>query len=201
MGLAGATALRQRAARAAHRRRPRRLRQARLRGRLDGGDRRPRQGLQAHRLRALRRQGGLYAVIVDREMDYVVRRIVEAIATGSPRERVERRQPRVSHLRQGPPRRLRGPVAGLAAERDARPAVEPAQRSGRARRRRLRVVVQGGRLRRQGGADLRARARRHGHLRRQVVDRGRASRRSRRWPSTSARWPGWGCATCPSVRA
>jgi AcrR family transcriptional regulator len=33
---------------------------------------------------------GLYAVVVDREMDYVVRRIVEAIATGSPRERVER---------------------------------------------------------------------------------------------------------------
>jgi AcrR family transcriptional regulator len=33
---------------------------------------------------------GLYAVIVDREMDYVVRRIVEAIASGSPRERVER---------------------------------------------------------------------------------------------------------------
>lgn len=33
---------------------------------------------------------GLYAVIVDREMDYVVRRIVEAIATGTPRERVEK---------------------------------------------------------------------------------------------------------------
>jgi AcrR family transcriptional regulator len=33
---------------------------------------------------------GLYAVVVDREMDYVVRRIVEAISTGSPRERVER---------------------------------------------------------------------------------------------------------------
>ncbi len=33
---------------------------------------------------------GIYAVIVDREMDYVVRRIVEAIATGTPRERVER---------------------------------------------------------------------------------------------------------------
>jgi AcrR family transcriptional regulator len=33
---------------------------------------------------------GLYAVVVDREMDYVVRRIVEAIGTGSPRERVER---------------------------------------------------------------------------------------------------------------
>jgi len=33
---------------------------------------------------------GLYAVVVDREMDYVVRRIVEAIATGSPRERVEK---------------------------------------------------------------------------------------------------------------
>ena len=32
---------------------------------------------------------GLYAVIVDREMDYVVRRIVEAISAGSPRERVE----------------------------------------------------------------------------------------------------------------
>ena len=32
---------------------------------------------------------GLYAVIVDREMDYVVRRIVEAISSGSPRERVE----------------------------------------------------------------------------------------------------------------
>jgi AcrR family transcriptional regulator len=32
---------------------------------------------------------GLYAVIVDREMDYVVRRIVEAISVGSPRERIE----------------------------------------------------------------------------------------------------------------
>jgi AcrR family transcriptional regulator len=32
---------------------------------------------------------GLYAVIVDREMEYVVRRISEAIATGTPRERVE----------------------------------------------------------------------------------------------------------------
>ncbi len=33
---------------------------------------------------------GLYAVIVDREMEYVERRIVEAISSGSPRERVER---------------------------------------------------------------------------------------------------------------
>lgn len=33
---------------------------------------------------------GLYAVVVDREMDYVVRRISEAIASGSPRERIER---------------------------------------------------------------------------------------------------------------
>jgi AcrR family transcriptional regulator len=33
---------------------------------------------------------GLYAVVVDREMEYVVRRISEAIASGSPRERVER---------------------------------------------------------------------------------------------------------------
>ncbi len=32
---------------------------------------------------------GLYAVVVDREMDYLVRRIAEAIATGTPRERVE----------------------------------------------------------------------------------------------------------------
>src|SRR5512135_1199883 len=32
---------------------------------------------------------GLYAVIVDREMDYVVRRIVEAISAGSARERIE----------------------------------------------------------------------------------------------------------------
>ncbi len=32
---------------------------------------------------------GLYAVVVDREMDYVVRRISDAIATGSPRERIE----------------------------------------------------------------------------------------------------------------
>jgi AcrR family transcriptional regulator len=32
---------------------------------------------------------GLYAVVVDREMEYVVRRIAEAIASGSPRERVE----------------------------------------------------------------------------------------------------------------
>ncbi|WP_232537717.1 TetR/AcrR family transcriptional regulator [Cystobacter fuscus] len=32
---------------------------------------------------------GLYAVIVDREMEYVVRRISEAIAQGSARERVE----------------------------------------------------------------------------------------------------------------
>jgi AcrR family transcriptional regulator len=33
---------------------------------------------------------GLYAVVVDREMEYVVRRIAEAIAAGSPRQRVER---------------------------------------------------------------------------------------------------------------
>lgn len=32
---------------------------------------------------------GLYAVIVDREMEYVIRRISEAIANGTPRERVE----------------------------------------------------------------------------------------------------------------
>jgi AcrR family transcriptional regulator len=32
---------------------------------------------------------GLYAVIVDREMEYVVSRITEAISTGSPRERLE----------------------------------------------------------------------------------------------------------------
>ena len=33
---------------------------------------------------------GLYAVLVDREMDHVVTRIAEAISTGTPRERVER---------------------------------------------------------------------------------------------------------------
>jgi len=33
---------------------------------------------------------GLYAVVVDREMDYVVTRIANAITTGTPRERVER---------------------------------------------------------------------------------------------------------------
>jgi AcrR family transcriptional regulator len=33
---------------------------------------------------------GLYAVVVDREMDYVVRRIGDAIAEGTPRQRVER---------------------------------------------------------------------------------------------------------------
>jgi AcrR family transcriptional regulator len=32
---------------------------------------------------------GLYAVVIDREMEYLVRRIAEAIATGSPRERIE----------------------------------------------------------------------------------------------------------------
>ncbi len=32
---------------------------------------------------------GLYAVVIDREMEYLVRRIAESIATGSPRERVE----------------------------------------------------------------------------------------------------------------
>lgn len=32
----------------------------------------------------------LYAVVVDREMDYVVRRITEAISSGSSRERIER---------------------------------------------------------------------------------------------------------------
>jgi AcrR family transcriptional regulator len=32
---------------------------------------------------------GLYAVIVDREMEYVIRRISEAITSGTPRERVE----------------------------------------------------------------------------------------------------------------
>src|SRR5687767_1735779 len=33
---------------------------------------------------------GLYAVVVDREMEYVTRRITEAISSGTPRERVER---------------------------------------------------------------------------------------------------------------
>ncbi len=33
---------------------------------------------------------GLYAVLVDREMEHVVARIAEAISTGAPRERVER---------------------------------------------------------------------------------------------------------------
>jgi AcrR family transcriptional regulator len=33
---------------------------------------------------------GLYAVVVDREMEYVVRRIVEAISSGAARERLER---------------------------------------------------------------------------------------------------------------
>jgi len=33
---------------------------------------------------------GLYAVVVDREMEYVVARITEAISSGSPRERLER---------------------------------------------------------------------------------------------------------------
>ena len=33
---------------------------------------------------------GLYAVVVDREMDYVVRRITEAISSGTPRDRLER---------------------------------------------------------------------------------------------------------------
>jgi AcrR family transcriptional regulator len=33
---------------------------------------------------------GLYAVLVDREMEYVVSRISEAITTGTPRQRVER---------------------------------------------------------------------------------------------------------------
>jgi len=32
---------------------------------------------------------GLYAVVVDREMDYVVSRIAEAISSGTPRERLE----------------------------------------------------------------------------------------------------------------
>jgi AcrR family transcriptional regulator len=32
---------------------------------------------------------GLYAVVIDREMEYLVRRIAEAIAVGTPRERVE----------------------------------------------------------------------------------------------------------------
>src|SRR5437899_11951002 len=33
---------------------------------------------------------GLYAVLVDREMEHVVTRISDAIASGTPRERVER---------------------------------------------------------------------------------------------------------------
>jgi len=33
---------------------------------------------------------GLYAVVVDREMEYVARRITESIGSGTPRERVER---------------------------------------------------------------------------------------------------------------
>ncbi|MCA9586975.1 MAG: TetR/AcrR family transcriptional regulator [Myxococcales bacterium] len=32
---------------------------------------------------------GLYAVVIDREMEYLVRRIAEAMASGTPRERIE----------------------------------------------------------------------------------------------------------------
>lgn len=32
---------------------------------------------------------GLYAVVIDREMEYLVRRIAESISTGTPRERIE----------------------------------------------------------------------------------------------------------------
>src|SRR6185295_12446594 len=77
---------------------------------------------------------------------------------------------RLPHLREGAAGRLRGAAARRAAveaqRRDAGPHVRP----GRPGRRHLLGAVPEGRLRREGGAHLRARAGRHGGVRRPVVD-------------------------------
>ena len=120
---------------------------------------------------------GFYAVIVDREMDYVVRRIVEAIATGSPRERVEGASLAfLNYVKDHPDGfAVLSQDSPLSATRGRLSSLlnDLAERVGDI----FADVVQAGRLRRQGRADLRARARRHGHLRRQVVDRRAQARR------------------------
>ena len=67
---------------------------------------------------------GLYAVVVDREVEHIVSCIVEAISTGSPRQRVERAA--LAFLRyvkerpEGFTMLLRDTPASKAQRRDAR---------------------------------------------------------------------------------
>src|SRR5438445_1703128 len=114
---------------------------------------------------------GLYAVIVDREVEHIVGRIVEAISSGSPRERLERAALAfLTYVKERPNGfavLLRDAPRVEAERRDAGPEVRPRGPGGR----HLHPAVPQGRLRCQGGAHLRAGARRHGRLRRAVVDR------------------------------
>jgi len=59
-------------------------------GNLDRGDRPSRQRVQTRRLRALRRQRSLYAVVVDREMSALLDGITSSLTNNRSRVRVER---------------------------------------------------------------------------------------------------------------
>ena len=110
---------------------------------------------------------GLYAAIVDREVEQIVARIVAAITAGTPRERLEQAVARLPRLREGAARtrsrsccatrRRRSAAARCRRSCTSWPiASATSSRTSSARRAST-----------QGGADLRARAGRHGRLRRQ----------------------------------
>ena len=140
---------------------------------------------------------GLYAVIVDREVEHIVSRIVEAMSTGSPRERLEqaalafltyveeRPDGFAVLLRDLPESKRSGEMPALMYDLAGRVGGH------------LHPAVPQGRLRREGGADLCSRAGRHGRVRRTVVDGEQEARRPLR-PSRAIlpRSPGWACAIC-----
>src|SRR3989442_8264273 len=90
---------------------------------------------------------GLYAVIVDREVEHIVGRIVEAISSGSPRERLERAALAfLTYVKERPNGfavLLRDAPRVEAERRDAGPKVRPRGPGGR----HLHPAVPQGRLR------------------------------------------------------
>jgi AcrR family transcriptional regulator len=119
---------------------------------------------------------GLYAVIVDREVEHIVTRIVEAITAGSARERLEQAVLAfLTYVKERP-----GGFAILL--RDA-PTSSERRGTTRRRRRSTRTPWSGWSPSSASGGR-----------------RARSRRRPRRWRRTSRRSRGWACAICRGCR-
>ena len=183
-----------RAARAAHRDRPQPVRRARLRGHLDRGDRRPGRGVQADRLRALRRQGGPVrrrrrprgapaarhdAVVADRQD-------TRASCWSRPPSRCSAtsRSPRTASASScATPRSARSRARSSRSSATSRHASSTSSRPSSSSRG-FDVEVR---------ADVRPDAGRHGRARPASGGSTRASRPRRSSPRTWSTWPGTAC--------